>query len=162
MSCRALIVPLVALVALTACPAAEPVPAPAPIVATPPAVTPTVAPIDYGDWAQYWPAFQQAALAGDREAMLALTDTHGEISAETVRGDLFTTYLSPQVLEVVKKSSAADLKLIEGTAGAADEVREVSFSKTAIVEGEEMGSGLFLHFKRVDGKFKLFRLIAAG
>lgn len=117
--------------------------------------------VDLGNWDQYWPEFKKAATAKDMEALKALTEIGGEIDQGTfdMLGDSF---LTKEVMETLAKTDAAGVKAQDGTEGTAEEIREFSWSETAMVDGEEMGSGLFFYFKKIDGKYKLFRLLAAG
>lgn len=116
--------------------------------------------VDLAEWEQYWPEFQKAVAGKDLAALRILTqvgDGNDEIDEGTFTS-LGDTFLTAEVLELVAKTDAAKVVANESE----PDVREFSWSETEMVDGEEMGSGLFFYFKKVDGKYRLFRLLAAG
>jgi hypothetical protein len=116
--------------------------------------------VDLAEWEQYWPEFQKAIAAKDLPALRKLTqvgDGNDEIDEGTFTS-LGDTFLTAEVLELVAKTDAAKIAVSKSE----PDVREFSWSETEMVDGEEMGTGLFFYFKKVDGKYRLFRLLAAG
>ncbi len=123
-----------------------------------------VAGVDHGVWELYWPEFKKAALAKDMKALRALTAV-GEEDDQIDEGtfaDLGDMFLSNEVIETLAKTDAASISVNHEGDDDSIEIREFSWSETAMVDGEEMGSGLFFYFKKIDGKYRLFRLLAAG
>ncbi|MCP4445722.1 MAG: hypothetical protein GY811_10335 [Myxococcales bacterium] len=66
------------------------------------------------------------------------------------------------MLEEVAKKTAASIGVVKEGEENSTMGREFGWSETSEVDGEEMGSGLFFYFKKVDGKYRLFRLLVAG
>lgn len=124
---------------------------------TKPAADETAA-ADLGNWESFFGEFQKAAAAKDGKALAELTQIGEEIDQGTF-DMLSDTFMTQEVLDALAKAEPSSIKPKDedGT-----EVYEFSWSETAMVDGEEMGSALFFYFKKVDGKFKLFRLLAAG
>ncbi len=139
-----------------------------PAEATTPATTTASATIDAAaqaapatmeaSWTDYFEAFKSAAAARDLKALAPLTLIGADISQETFDG-LAANFLTDPVLAQLAKTDAGS---IEPSNEEGEAVYEFSWSETYIVDDEELGSGLYFYFKKVDGKFKLFRLLAAG
>lgn len=139
----------------------EPKPTTAPAIDAASAKVEGAAEADHGVWEQYWPEFRKAASVKDMDALRALTavgDGNDQIDEGTFEslGDMF---LTKEVIDTLVKTDATGATV---TKEDDVEIHEFSWSETAMVDGEEMGSGLFFYFKKIDGKYRLFRLLAAG
>lgn len=136
-------------------------PEPAPAEPTPVEPAPEPAAADHASWDAYWPAFKAAALARDKAALRTLTHLGDELD-EAGLDQVVEVFLSPEVLEVIGKADASTAKITEGSAAAGDDVRELMWSESGVEDGVETESALIFYFKKFDGNYRLFRVLAAG
>ncbi len=116
---------------------------------------------DHGTWEAFWPDFQKAALAKDRAALRTVTYIGGEID-EALFEELVTVFLNDEMLGVIERADAGEVGVTEGTPGGDDELREINFTSATTRDGGDVEFAVFFYFKKIDGKYKLFRILAAG
>lgn len=125
-------------------------------------ITTPASSIKNGTWEEFWPKFQSAVANNDMKALALLTHFGDRMMSKKRFENEMSDFLAKELREVIANNKAADIPLSEFPEEGYPEYREVSWSETAIVEGEEYGTGLFLYFAKMDGEYKLVGLLAAG
>jgi hypothetical protein len=117
--------------------------------------------IENGTWEEFWPKFQIAVANDDIKTLTSLTHFGDRIGQKGFKEEM-SNFLTAELKTVIANSKVTDIPLSEYPEEGYSEYREISWSETTIVEGEEYGSGLFLYFAKMDKQYKLVGLLAAG
>ena len=113
---------------------------------------------DESTWEGFFPLFQAAVAMDDQIEVSYFVKIDEGISSEEYL-EQFDMYFDAAMKKVIAESTAASWTPSENEEG----VYEVMWSETVVdAAGDEYGSALILYFKSFDGKFRLFRWMAAG
>lgn len=122
-----------------------------------PEEVPAQDPVDENSWEAFFPKFQAAAASGSA-IDVSLLASFEELDKDDFI-DQFDIFFSAEMKKVIADSTAASWPESKEEPG----VRQIVWSDSTVNEdGEEFESALFLYFKQVDGKWRLFRWMAAG
>jgi len=113
---------------------------------------------DESTWEGFFPLFQAAVAMDDQIEVSYFVKIDEGISSEEYLMQ-FDMYFDAAMKKVIAESTAASWTPSESEDG----VYEVTWSESVVDDaGDEYGSALILYFKSFDGKFRLFRWMAAG
>lgn len=109
-------------------------------------------------WEGFFPVFQRAIAAGDKREVEELIHIgEGLGREEFIEG--YDVYFGDELKKVIAESAPGTWTPSQSEEG----VYEVAWEETFVDDaGDEYGSALILYFKPFDGKYRLFRWMAAG
>ena len=117
--------------------------------------------IENETWDAFWSKFQVAVANDDMKTLATLAHFSDWIKEEDFEDEI-SSFITAELKTVIANTKAADISLSEFPEEDLPEYREISWSESSIVEGEEYGTALFLYFAKIDGQYKLVGSLAAG
>tara|TARA_R110002096_G_scaffold361075_3_gene554142 strand:- start:35242 stop:35739 length:498 start_codon:yes stop_codon:yes gene_type:complete len=155
--------PLLLGVSVTACggspkPEAVATPAASTEVAPEPVEPPVAEELDETSWEGFFPLFQAAVATEDEIEVSYFVKIDEGIGSEEYL-EQYSMFFNDDMKKTIAESTAASWTVSTSEEG----VYQVAWSVNEVdEEGNETGTALILYFKKFDGKYRLFRWMAAG